>query len=79
MTVAPRQRSYRGVRNKARLLLFWPLTIFLSLVWLRMHNMGQGTTLNHVIGFAPLVGIVVLLLFALIADWALKRRGQVKL
>jgi len=77
MSFAPSESSYRGVWQKImRPILFWSLMIFLAFAWLRMHGMGRGTRLNNVIGFAPLVMVVILFLFVLAVDRALKRRER---
>jgi hypothetical protein len=78
MTFAPHPPGRLRGWNRIRAILFCVLMTFLALVWLRMHNMGQGTTLHRVLGFAPLVGVVILFLFVVAVDWTLKRRGPYK-
>jgi hypothetical protein len=76
MTTDP--SCHRGARNKPRLLSFWAFVIFLVFLWLQMRTMGQGSTPNRLIGFAPLVRTALLFLFVLVADRALKRRSRIK-
>ena len=78
MTFEPNQSGPLRGWNLFRTILFWVLMTSLALAWLSMHNMGRGTRLDRAIGFAPLVGVVILFLFIVVGDRTLKRKGRYK-